>query len=886
MNVKLSLVVLLLAALSSWVLADTKGKIAGTLTDAVTKEPVVGANIMIVGTTLGASSDENGYYCVLNVPPGRYDLRISCIGFQTVIKKQVIVNVDRTTTIDLALTPTTVNLETVEVIAQRPAIIRDLTSTVENIAESDIANLPVQTVGDILELQAGVTTDASGNIHMRGGRESEVQYYVDGMPVSNPFNGANAFSNIQNSNIQELQVISGTFNAEYGRALSGIINIVTKDGGDKTDISLTASSAGFVTSRTEVFPHLTKVNPFNQKYVEAALSGPVSLLGEKINYRVSARFRKDENWLYGRRIYLPSDTANFNRPPNWIVQHSGDSSDVPMNPFEAVSGMAKISYRPMNNLNATYSLIVDRSQNKSYSHAYKYTPDYTRNLYSLSLNHLAVLTHTLSASTFHELKISYETYSREEHASDNPFDPIYDAGIHPLAQSSLQDVFVVGGVDPRFLDRKSSTAAIKYEITSQFNQYNMIKAGAEYRLIDIKEESFSVVKNEQSKWQLTIPDISSSTHNYYHKKPIEAAAYIQDKIEISDLIVNAGVRFDYFDASSKVPVSMIDPHNDDTLTHAKYTEDQAYRKATAKMQISPRLGLAFPISDNGSIHASYGHFFQMPEYQRLYENPEFEVNGRFQSFIGNADLDAQRTVTYEIGLQQRIAENLVLDATCFYKDIRNLAGSSLFQTFDLDQYGQYSNRDYGNAWGITLALDILKTGMFSANVDYTYQVAEGNGSDPRQAFLDAQNRDESTKSLVPLDWDQRNVLNAVLSVEGETWGVKSISHYATGTPYDPATTFDQQRNIQLMNQGRRRGEFNMDLNFYQHFSLLGIRPTLFVSVYNVFDAQRIDSRPELSSVDLESHETRAVLNSLYEYRFNPASQPRPRLIRVGIEIGL
>jgi hypothetical protein len=130
------------------------------------------------------------------------------------------------------------------------------------------------------------------------------------------------------------------------------------------------------------------------------------------------------------------------------------------------------------------------------------------------------------------------------------------------------------------------------------------------------------------------------------------------------------------------------------------------------------------------------------------------------------------------------------------------------------------------------------------------------------------------------------VLNAVLSVEGETWGVKSISHYATGTPYDPATTFDQQRNIQLMNQGRRRAEFNTDLNFYKHFSLFGIRPTLFVSVYNLFDAQRIDSRPELSSVDLASHETREVLNSLYEYRFNPASQPRPRLIRVGIEIGL
>jgi outer membrane receptor protein involved in Fe transport len=557
-----------------------------------------------------------------------------------------------------------------------------------------------------------------------------------------------------------------------------------------------------------------------------------------------------------------------------------------MNPFEAISGMAKISYRPMNNLNAAYSLIVDRSENKNYSHAYKYTPDYTRNLYSLSFNHLVVLTHTLSASTFHELKVSYETYSREEHASSNPFDPIYDLGIHPLAQSSLENVFTVGGVDPRFLDRKSSIAAVKYEITSQLNRYNMIKAGAEYRMIDLREETYTVVKNEQSKWQLTIPDISSSTHNYYHKRPIEAAAYIQNKIEIEDLIVNAGIRFDYFNSRSKVPVSMIDPHNDDTLSHAKVDENAAYRDASAKMQVSPRLGLAFPISDNGNIHASYGHFFQMPEYQRLYENPEFEVSGRFQSYLGNADLDAQRTVTYEIGLQQRIAQNLVLDATCFYKDIRNLAGSTLYQTFDLDQYGQYSNKDYGNAWGITLSLDVLKTGLFSASVDYTYQVAEGNGSDPRQAFLDAQNRDESTKSLIPLNWDQRNVLNAIFSVEGETWGIKSISHYATGTPYDPVTTFDQQRNIQLMNQGRRRAEFNMDLNLYQHLSLYGIKPTFFLSIYNVFDSQRIDLRPELSSVDLASHETRAVLNSLYEYRFNPASQPRPRLIRIGVEIGI
>lgn len=176
--------------------------------------------------------------------------------------------------------------------------------------------------------------------------------------------------------------------------------------------------------------------------------------------------------------------------------------------------------------------------------------------------------------------------------------------------------------------------------------------------------------------------------------------------------------------------------------------------------------------------------------------------------------------------------------------------------------------------------------MFSANVDYTYQVAEGNGSDPVQAYIDAQNGDESAKSLVPLNWDQRNVFNAIASIDGETWGVRSISRYATGVPFNPVTTFDPNRNIQLMNQGRRNAEFNMDIRFYKHLPFNGIRTTLFVSVENVFDAQRIDLKPQISSVDLSTHAPLVFLNTLYDWRFNPASQPRPRLIKVGLQVGI
>jgi outer membrane receptor protein involved in Fe transport len=868
--------------------AGTKGKIAGIAIDAKTKEPIIGVNVVIVNSSLGASTDVNGYYCILNIPPGSYDVRASCLGYTQIVQKQVSVSIDRTTTLDFSLTQSTVSLAAVEVVAQRDIIVRDLTSTEEKISAEDIANLPVESIGEILQLQAGVTRDASGNLHMRGGRESEVQYYIDGMPASNPFNGQNAFENMQNDNVQEMQVISGTFNAEYGDAMSGIVNIVTKRGGDKTELSISAYGGDFVTNKKDAFQNIDNLNVLSQKYVEGALSGPMPFLEDKLNYRISGRYRNEEGWLYGRRDYLPSDTTNLSatNPSAWKIQRTGDGSYVPMNPSLAYSIMAKLNYAPVDQISLMYSFMGDKAEWKNYSHSHKLTPDYVRTNYATSINNLLSLTHSISSSAFHELKFTYETFSNQAHVRDNPFDPLYEVGIQ-RTRASVGNVFAIGGVDPNFLDRKSVTTAIKYELTSQLDKHHLIKVGSEYRAYDIEEERYQVRRDAASNWRLIIDPVTSTTHNYYHKKPIQAFAYLQDKIEVEDFIMNIGARFDYFNARSKVPQNMSDPHNDDVISHPKLDESAAYKDASAKMQISPRLGLAFPISENGNIHASYGYFFQIPELQRLYENPEFEIiQGSFLSFLGNADLEAQRTVIYELGLQQRLAERLVLDVTCFYKDYRNLLGSTLYRTFDQSEYGQYTNRDYGYVWGFTIAFDILKTGLFSANVDYTYQVAEGNGSDPVQAYINAGRGDESAKSLIPLNWDQRNVLNAVLTIDGETWGIRSISHYATGTPYDPVTTFDPQRNIQLMNQGRRRAEFNMDIRLYKHIQLDWMKTTFFVSVENVFDAERIDLRPQIASVDLATHKPLDFLNSLYDYRFNPGSQPRPRLVKIGVQVAI
>ncbi|MEK7250217.1 MAG: carboxypeptidase-like regulatory domain-containing protein, partial [Bacteroidota bacterium] len=196
-------------------IAGTTGKIAGTVRDAQTQEAVVGASVVVEGTRLGAATNIDGYFVILNIPPGKYTLVASSVGYNRKSITGVSVSVDLTTTQNFDISSETVLAEEVVVTAERPVVKRDLTSSESRVDASTIESLPVSEVNEVLSLQAGVTVDRDGGIHIRGGRTSEVAYWVDGVSVSDVYDGGRAVQ-VDNNGIQELQVISGTFNAEYG----------------------------------------------------------------------------------------------------------------------------------------------------------------------------------------------------------------------------------------------------------------------------------------------------------------------------------------------------------------------------------------------------------------------------------------------------------------------------------------------------------------------------------------------------------------------------------------------------------------------------------------------------------------------------------------------
>lgn len=230
------------------------GKIAGRVTDKTSGEGIPFVNVIIIGTTQGAATDVDGYYSILNVRPGTYSLKATAIGYNGTTISNVHVSIDLTSKIDMSISETSVTTKEVIVVAEKPLVTKDLTSSTSIVGADEIASLPVTEFSQVLNLKAGFV---GGTV--RGGRSGEVVYAIDGVPVTDVYDGSTVVDVNANS-IQELQFVSGAFNAEYGKALSGYVNIATKDGDNKFAGMATSYIGSYYTPHTNIFRELDKID--------------------------------------------------------------------------------------------------------------------------------------------------------------------------------------------------------------------------------------------------------------------------------------------------------------------------------------------------------------------------------------------------------------------------------------------------------------------------------------------------------------------------------------------------------------------------------------------------------------------------------------------------
>jgi outer membrane receptor protein involved in Fe transport len=254
---------LALIVLSLPVFAQTTGKLAGVVTGP-DGEPLPGVNVVIEGSTRGAATNLDGEYFILSVPPGLYTVSASMVGFQKVQYQNVRIQVDRTTTIDFRMQEEAYEGQEVVVTARVDLVTKDQTSASAKVTGDEILALPVDNIVKSVGVQAGVSRGSGGSLHIRGGRSSEIKYYVDGVAVSNPFNNSLA-TPIENTAVQEVEVISGTYNAEFGQANSGIVNIVTKDGADFYSGTFISSVGGYFSDNERVFYEIDEASPVGEQ---------------------------------------------------------------------------------------------------------------------------------------------------------------------------------------------------------------------------------------------------------------------------------------------------------------------------------------------------------------------------------------------------------------------------------------------------------------------------------------------------------------------------------------------------------------------------------------------------------------------------------------------
>ncbi len=854
-------------------LAGTTGTIVGTVVDAL-GDPISGVTVTLNDPGFTAKTNAAGEYVILNIPSGTYSVKAFHVHYQSVVMSDVVVSADRRSVAHLQMGDLTQDVEEVLVVADSSPIDLKITSSQATLTAEEISDLPVQNLADVVNLQAGVVDG-----HFRGGRQGEVQYQVDGVSVNNAFDNSSSMS-IDRSLLQEVQVISGTFDAEYGQAMSGVVNAVLKQGTDDFTADAEAYTGGFFfpgredARRTDDTPHLTGTRNY-----QASMSGPLPL--KSTTYLVSGRYYHWDDYVYAQRTINPTDAYvdTTGGTPTIVFEPKGDGKEMPLGYTREWSGVVKLSNKAFEGTKLNYQAIFNSRESRPTDYKFRYMPDGLSIQRSHSISHGLDWSQTLGSQTFLDFSFRHNYYSYKDHLYEDAYDPRYDQPLQ-LQRTSDGDYYFMG-VQTNHYQQTTNTVIFKGSVVSQLNLENQMKTGFELSLprVEFGNDVYLSYDNNVLERYVDDPDYPRLLTRY----PLMGAAYVQDQFENDDLVVRFGARLDYFDARSTVPSDPANPAN-----AIEGAPESAPVATTAKASVSPRLGVAYPINDDAAIHVAYGHFRQFPSVSTMFTNSDYSILDELQAstpsyaVMGNPDVKPETTVQYEIGYKQAINSNLGFDATVFYKDIRDLLGVEFIETYTGALYTRLTNVDFGHVTGVTLSLDHRAFGPFSLSLDYTWQQALGNASDPSETANRAAAGEDPRPRLVPFNWDQRHTVNLSLSMyKPGNFRASAIGRFASGQRYTPVSENAFGFGA-ATNSGRKPSGFLVDLRAEKFLDQAG-RKGIFLRVFNALD-QRYFNGSVFATTGSPYYARFPSQAELVELA-NPTLLYPPRRIEIGLRWG-
>jgi hypothetical protein len=789
MRVTLTLFSAALVLFTSIAFAGTTGKIAGVVRDAQSGEPLPNVNVVVEGTMLGAATNPDGYYAILNIPPGRYKVVAKLIGYTAGAAVNVRVDIDQTTELNLRLSQETISGEEVTIVAQRPVVQKDVAASRANIEFQDIEKLPVTSVSSVVTLQAGI----QGGLVIRGSSSDQAAFVVDGMLMRDERTNT-PFTGISLSSIQDVQVQTGGFNAEYGNLRSGVVNVVTREG------SPSSYSFNFIGRYSPAGPkHFgPSIYDANSYWIRPYLDDAVAWNGTSTwDPWTQAQYPEFEGWnAVAARLLKDADPTNDLSPeaaqrlflwehrrqaeikdPDWDID-MGFGGPVPFiseqlgnlrffasyrqqstqylvplsrNGYSDLNGQLKITSDVGPGMKLMISGLVARQEGTNsnntgdpgmfttvsgvasslyntstagYIDARIFGTDYwaptTTNISMFG----AKLSHALSASTFYEATVqrfaqgtdtdpgTLRNTERKYLFGNNYYVDEAPFGFQPYPSTGIVGLRMGVGMSNSRDTSRVETWTARFDLTTQLDKFNQVKAGVEFAYTDNWVRARNI--------DITLPSgrYNTSWHNY----PIRGALYLQDKLEFEGMIANFGLRFEYLNPNGSWYEYANDPYNNAFSGQTLLDTALVLTTAPATLTVSPRLAVAFPISDDAKLFFNYGHFRQVPDPRNLFLLRRYSDNNQVTA-MADPTADFPKTVAYELGYEHSLFEEYLVRVSAYYKDVTNETKTVSFYGRNSGvQYSKYTSNQYRDIRGFEVQVNKNRGNWVQGFINYTYDV--------------------------------------------------------------------------------------------------------------------------------------------------------------------
>ncbi|MDI6809577.1 MAG: TonB-dependent receptor [Candidatus Eisenbacteria bacterium] len=883
--------------------SETPGTLRGRVTDTVTGRPLPGVNVAIKELEIGALTAEDGIYLIARVPPGTYTILVRMLGYTPITKTALRIEAGLPTILEVNMTETVVSQEKeTNVIAERPLVEVKVPSTVRSVTGRDIQQMSVQSVVDLIGRQPGVSK-VDEEIHIRGGRVDEVAYYLEGVRVRDLIGGTSGAENVGSRSVAEMNVITGGFNAEYGEALSGIVEVKTKEGGKDYH--------GLVLYTTD---HPGLFDYFNSDQINVQIGGPEPILKRVISpfglevpgqltFFLDASTSLSDTYLPGIRS-LP---GNKKLRPNYVDETPwGDlryGSFLTPRQDNKWMGSGKLVWKP--SVNKKFELFYSKMIGIDQGFSEFDIGDITRTTtgyaweWSRRMDHyqtvtqdrnITTLTFTqgLGRTAYHVLRLSRVFSSNHRDVAGKLWWEYEKPHDEDLPDSLNSPYFYDTGDAPDWRDRYGETYTGSWTLAKRFPPNHNLKTGI--------ESSFENVQYISIRYPWAGSSPLGEQFDLFHVYPATGALYVQDQFEFEGLVGNVGVRYDYWFPGKQLERAVA---NLESQTITPFIREGFYRDTKKvfgermKTRTSPRLAISFPITESDNLFFNYGRFSQRPTYYYVYSKMSAASTEKYPR-IGNPNLNPEVSVQYELGARRLFGQSIGVNVVLFNKDIYDYPTAATVK----EGYFIYRNVDYARSRGIEIELKKRRIDRISGSIDYTYSLATGKSSDPSAAALVRElggNPQESELGEVFMWWNRPHKLSLgfdyrVSSKEKEVkvlglpffsgWGFNLYGLIWSGRAYTPVNLKYEELAEKYSKNGRF--EVTWDLRFEKE---LPKNFRLTFQGWNIFNERTAVRLDPVTGKPYKLGEGSLVTYTRYQEAqySDPSLSGRPRNFKLGIE---